>query len=64
MAETRVAASDIIDPVVFEEVWSFLTTNYGESAETMLQALMCIDMSSAILHKELNVPSFNIELED
>lgn len=60
----EVEATKVVDAEIFGDLWAYLMENYSDSPEKMIQATLALDVASALLHKELDLPVFEVKVED
>lgn len=57
------AGEDVMNPIVFEKMWTFIIDNFTDSDSQLLEAYLVLRGITAILQEELGVPDFDVVID-
>lgn len=63
MEEQIETGGSVMNPVIFEKVWTFLVDNFTESDAQLLEAYLVLRGITAILQEELEIPDFDVVID-
>lgn len=63
MEEQIETGDSVMNPIIFEKVWTFLVDNFTENDAQFLEAFLVLRGITAIMQDELGIPDFEVVID-